>query len=213
MRRGCAARNGVWLVMAVFAVCAGPAVEAEVLNIVQTNITSAQSDLDVDHSYSWTFSVAGPQTFDAVVGKFTLKTGSQTSEPAVLELSQADGSFNPTTLVASYAYPAASASQSYTLLTFALSATSMTLNGSYILTLESNAVTTGSKQWFIKDPAKSVAFENDSGGAISGFSGGGAVPVPEPSWPVGLVLGGGVAWVVLTQWRVRRRMERVAPAM
>jgi hypothetical protein len=171
------------------------AAQAEVLNIIQTTITSAQTDLDVDRSYSWAFGVSGPLTFDSMVGVFTLKTGANTTAPAVLKLFEANGSFQPTTEIASFSYPAASASQSFTALTFTLSGTSVTLNGNYYLLLESPASSTGNFQWFIKDPTQSVVFENDSGQAISGFSGGSPVPVPEPASFVSclVVLAGGSA--------------------
>lgn len=177
---------------------------AEVLNIIQTTITSAQTDLDVDHSYSWTFSVAGPLSFDSIVGKFTLKIGSQASEPAVLELQAANGAFQPTSLIASVAVPASAATQSFAEIVFPLTSTSTSLNGNYLLTLESNAGTTANKQWFIKDPTSSVVFENNTGTSISGFSGGGAVPVPEPaSWAGALV-----AVACAGGYLARRRSER-----
>lgn len=208
MRRGCAPTRGAWLAVMAFAVCAGP-VEAEVLNIIQTDITGAQTFLNVDNSYEWTFSVAGPQTFDAINGEFTLKLAPGTVEAAVLGLYSANAAWQPTGLVGSYALPASVGTQNFTLYTFPLTSTSTSLNGNYYLTLTSDAPN-ANFTWYIKEPVKDLAFENDSGVTLSGFSGGapGPAPVPEPAWPVGLVMGGGAAWAVRTQWRVWRRTRK-----
>jgi hypothetical protein len=191
--------------------CVGSAQDgrAEVLNIIQTTVTQAQTDLDVDHSYAWTFSAAPAQTFDAVTGKFVLKKGPQATAPVILELWEATSAFTPTTLVGQYAFPASSGSQSaFVEETFFLTTTSTVLDGNYYLSLTSAAASTANTQWFIKDPTESVVFQDGSGQPISGITGGGAVPVPEPQG-IAVWVGGGLAagWL---RWRTRRRVNGFA---
>lgn len=153
-----------------------------VLNIVQTGITGAQSQLDINHSYAWNFEVSGPLTFDSVIGKFTLKRGPSTSLDAVMTLWATDSSFTPLSQVGLSTLLPSSATQSFSLYSFFVSSTSTQLNGFYSLTLTSSAADVASDQWFIKGQTSSLDFLDGSGQAIPGITNAvGVVPEIDPA--------------------------------
>jgi hypothetical protein len=177
--------------------------QATVLNIVQTDITGAQSTLSIDNSYAWDFTVAGPMDFTSIVSVFELKRGSKTSQPAVLTLYSANGGLTP---IATGSLLTSQASQQFQSLTIQLASSTTTLNGPYYLTLTSDAPTGGNGQWFIKGDTSNVSFRDENNATISAFSGGQPVPVPEPAGTTLLLTVGGLGYGL--QRRLRRSRYR-----
>lgn len=187
---------------------AGGAVRGGVLNIVQTGITGAQSQLDVAHSYQWNFTVGSPLTFEAVMGSFTLKKGPSTVQDAVMTLWSTDSSFVPVTNIGSAALTSGSATQSFVLYVFPVVTGSIQLQGQYALTLTSTAADTANQQWFIKGQTSSVQFLDGNDQTIGGITyDGGVAPVPEPS-SIAMAAGGMATTMVIVRRRRRPRLRR-----
>ena len=204
-------RHGFLFTFALFvSLATGDGVRAEVLNIVQTGITGAQSNLNVAFSYAWNFTVTSPLTFDSVTAKFQLKRGSSTTAPAVMTLWQTGSSFDIATgtSIGSYSLSPGSATQSFVSYDFLVDTTSIALHGYYALSLTSTAATPSSQQWFIKGAKSGLQFVDGSGNTVSGITDNGEVVpvVPEPS-STALLAGFAATAAVVTGWRQRRRLS------
>lgn len=178
--------------------------EAGSLTILQTTISGAQSQLDVNHSYFWAFEYSGTQTFSPIEASFIMKRGPKTGLPeavtgdlgpatAVMSLYEADPVTGlNTNLLYQVTKQASDFTQSFGNVIFTLYSVSpdVSLPARFNITLTSNAKDTQAHAFFIKGLFRSdFLFKGDGGTDLSGFtfggtgtgSDGGTPAVPEPS--------------------------------
>lgn len=191
--------------------------EAGSLTILQTTISGAQSQLDVNHSYFWAFEYSGTQTFSPIEASFVMKRGPKTGlaeavtgnlgpATAVMSLYEADPVTGlNTNLLYQVTKQASDFTQAYGNVIFTLySGADVSLPARFNITLTSNAKDTQAHAFFIKGLFRSdFLFKGDGGTDLSGFtfdgtgtgSGGGTpapnTPVPEPS-SIALFVGAGL---------------------
>jgi len=153
---------------------------------VATDQTNANTQLDVNHSLEYDFTVATTGDYQ-IVGDFTIKRGHATS--ADLAFGVYSGSNHTGSLIGSDVLHSTAFSQSYTATTFDVAPTSIHLiaGHDYSVWLHTNAATTGSKQYFIKGDSF----------LVSGNTG----AVPEPSSLISI----GLAGLIGCGYLIRRR--------
>lgn len=166
--------------------------EAGAIAVIKTtDITGAQTFLNKNNGYQWTFTTQDTQLFQEIKGQFTLKLGPSTTADAVMKLYNDQG-----TLLGTAIKTANTATQDFVDYTFSLI---MNVGGAanynpefqfstgttktYYLAMTSEASNTGSATWFIKPG--SLVFEVLNGtqtnrGAYNG-TGSPAAPLPEPA--------------------------------
>ncbi|MDX2035043.1 MAG: PEP-CTERM sorting domain-containing protein [Isosphaeraceae bacterium] len=166
-----------------------------------TDQTGANTQIDIDHTTIYNFYVLPGQSVTGILGDFTIKRGSKTTEPITFSLwSGVDGLG---TRLASISLAASSVSQSYESRIFDLDPLGAPLGpGSYSVQLSSMTGDQGSRQYFFKGGR----FQSSDPAAVSTVpppSGGGTPPaVPEPSTVLSAALGS-VAALALARRRHR----------
>jgi hypothetical protein len=178
---------------------AGGVASAGPLTILQFGQANAQTQVDVDHSYFWSFEYSGSTAYSPISAKFDMKRGPQTTEDITMELWQAD----PITgfSIAKLAFKTLTPgdfTQSFKTVEFQLFNTDTVLPPRFNVTLKSPAADVQSQAYFIKGRLADATFTFDdgSGQAPSGFKYDGfgngdqggtptppvpPAPVPEPS--------------------------------
>lgn len=181
--------------------------------LVSTDITGAQTQIDIDHTSSWTFSPTVAWSLKG--GTFVMKDGSQTAASLVLSLYENGGTTAVTSLTLTNAdfHTQNTSDQSFSDVSFFFDPL-FTLNAgsSYTLKLTSTAVDAQSKAYFIKGNA--WTFQDPNGGSIDpGLLGdpittdglattGGTTATPEPgTWAMAF---GGLAVAVVARRRAAR---------
>lgn len=170
--------------------------QAGSLTILQSTQSGANTQLDVNHGYFWSFDYTGSAAYSPIVASFVMKRGPNTTENAVMKLFEADANGNSTNELYSVSLAPSSFTQSYAAVLFTLYSGSpdQTLPTKFNVTLTSAALDNQSKAYFIKGTLTSstFSFKDGDGNDISNFfyngsgSGSGGTPtppaaVPEPS--------------------------------
>jgi hypothetical protein len=150
----------------------------------QTDITGAQTDLDIETSYLWSFRAdTATPVFSPVMAAFVLKENNAV-EDACFQLWSADANFQNTLLIAeSRITPGVgvidprtsttvASSSSFTELPFVFTSldSGYSFLGNYNLVLKSDAGTNGSQQWFVKGTQSNLTFEDENGNTLSGLT-------------------------------------------
>jgi hypothetical protein len=192
-------RTGVlaaqWIAFSLCFLFGGGAFGGVVALLKTTDITGAQTFLNKNNGYQWTFTTNDTQSFQEIQGRFTLKLGPNTTADAVVKLYDASG-----TLLGSSILQASQATQSYVDYTFSLildngdeapySPEFQFSNGpNYYLAMTSEADNTGSKTWFIKPGSLTFEVLNATQTAQGSYDGtsfpagapSAVPPVPEPT--------------------------------
>jgi hypothetical protein len=158
---------------------------------IQTDITGAQTQIDVGHTTTWTISTGAAWSFGG--GTFTMKEGSNTTAP--VRLSVHEGTNNTGPLVASIELTNAAfcaqvtQCQQFNEIDF-LFGTPATLDAykTYFLNLTSTAGDRANQQYFIKGASADLTFVDGNGTAIPAnhFRMGSLPPItPPPGDPEG----------------------------
>lgn len=166
---------------------------------VETDHTGAQTQIDVNHTSSWDFTLTGLQFFNDVRGLFTIKDGPATNENIVFSLWDDDYASPTKILLASVFKTPADITQSFALHEFYLAGVNIGA-GNYSLSVTSTEQDQQNDAYFIKGGGGSLTYNPpiDGQGGI----------VPEPT---SLALAG-FAGIGMAVGAIRRRRQSKAVA-
>jgi hypothetical protein len=199
------------LILAVGVFGTSAAYAAPIDITVYTDHTGAQTDVDADNWYVWTFNVTNGTEIDEILGDFTIKRGSQTTEDISFALFEGDGTawqdigdVTSANFLEIFSWAAADVDTSYAPHLFPLDPDPNLTDPSklYSLVLFTEATTSGAFQFFIKgaegdlfvDPCVIVGGSVSCDPPVQPLD-----PVPEPSTII-LTLSG-VAVLAVRRWR------------
>lgn len=143
-------------------VAAQPALANEYF-AVQTNITGAQTQIDINHTSTWAFSTGLAWDFGG--GTFVMKRGPSSSADVVLSIYE--GTNFTGTLAGTYTLTSSAFTQSFANVSFLFgSPLPLDANAQYYVDLTSTANDTANTQYFIKGANSSLTFEDSNGNLI-----------------------------------------------